>query len=103
MHRISVCYGQPADPAAFDNYYNDIHAPLALKIPGLAGFTTGKCKSLAPTQAAPYYMVASLVFQTAEDLEFALKSAEMAAAGADTANFADGGVTLYRTEEIRRD
>jgi uncharacterized protein (TIGR02118 family) len=102
MHRISICYGQPADPAAFDNYYNDIHAPLALKIPRLAEFTTGKCRSLTPAQAAPYYMVASLDFETAEDLKFALTSAEMAAAGADTANFADGGVTLYSTEEIRR-
>jgi uncharacterized protein (TIGR02118 family) len=102
MHRISICYGRPADPAAFDNFYNDIHAPLALKIPGLAEFTTGKCRSLTPTQPAPYYMVASLNFQTAEDLKSALKSSEMAAAGADTANFADGGVTLYSTEEIRR-
>lgn len=40
MHRISIAYGQPADPAAFDRYYNDIHALLALKISGLAGFTT---------------------------------------------------------------
>ena len=47
-------------------------------------------------------MVASLVFETAEDLKVALKSAEMATAGADTANFADGGVTLYSTEEVRR-
>ena len=99
MHRISICYGQPADPAAFDRYYNDIHAPLALKIPGLAGFTTGKCSPLAPTKAPPYYMVANLIFETAADFKAALASAEMAAAGADTANFADGGITLYSTEE----
>ena len=46
MHRISITYGRSADPAAFDRHYNDIHAPLALEIPGLAGFTTGKCASL---------------------------------------------------------
>ncbi|RIR97654.1 EthD family reductase [Mycobacteroides abscessus] len=99
MHRISICYGQPADPAAFDLYYNHIHAPLALKIPGLIGFTIGKCTSLAPGQATPYYMIASLTFQTAAALDAALTSAELAAASADTANFADGGITLYRTEE----
>lgn len=98
MHRI-IAYGQPTNPAAFDRYYHDIHAPLALKIPGLAGFTTGKCTSLAPGEAAPYYMVANLAFETAADLEGALVSAEMASASADTANFADGGMTLYRTEE----
>lgn len=102
MFRISVCYSQPSDPAAFDDYYTNTHTPLALKIPGLAGFTTGKCRSLMPDRDAPHYMAASLNFDTAEDLKTALKSPEMAAASADTANFADGGVTLYRSEEIVR-
>ncbi|WP_237082921.1 EthD domain-containing protein [Mycobacteroides abscessus] len=44
-------------------------------------------------------MIASLTFQTAAALDAALTSAELAAASADTANFADGGITLYRTEE----
>ena len=99
MFRVSVCYGHPADPDAFDDYYTSTHVPLALKIPGLSGFTTGKCRSLMPGQAAPYYMVASLMFDTAEDLKTALKSPEMAAASSDVANFATGGATLYSTEE----
>jgi uncharacterized protein (TIGR02118 family) len=102
MFRVSVCYGQPADPAAFDDYYDTTHTPLALKIPGLAGLTTGKCRSLMPGQDAPYYMVASLMFDTAEDLKAALKSPEMGTASADVANFATGGVALYSTEEIVR-
>ncbi len=100
MFRVSVCYGQPTDPAAFDQYYTSTHTPLALQVPGLAGFTTGKCRSLMPSQDAPYYMVASLMFKTAEDLKAGLKSPEMAAASADVKNFATGGVTLYSTEEI---
>lgn len=102
MFRISVCYDQPADPAAFDEYYENIHTPLTLKVPGLASFTTGKCRSLMPGRAAPYYMVASLMFDTAEDLKSALKSPEMAAASADVANFAAGKVTLFSSEEIER-
>lgn len=102
MFRISVCYGQPPDPEAFDSYYNDTHTPLTLKIPGLASFTTGKPRSLMPGRQAPYYMVASLNFDSAEDLKVALKSPEMAAASADVANFASGRVTLYSTEEIDR-
>ncbi|TGD89128.1 EthD family reductase [Mycolicibacterium sp. CH28] len=100
MFRVSVCYGTPEDPGAFDDYYTTTHAPLALKIPGLAGLTTGKCRSLMPGQQAPYYMVASLMFDTADDLKTALKSPEMATASADVANFATGGVTLYSTEEF---
>jgi uncharacterized protein (TIGR02118 family) len=102
MFRVSVCYGNPTDPAAFDEYYSSTHTPLALKIPSLAGFTTGKCRSLMPDKGAPYYMVASLEFDSADDLKAALKSPEMAAASADVANFASGGVTLYSTEEISR-
>lgn len=102
MFRVSVCYGQPLDPAAFDDYYDSTHTPIALKVPGLVGFTTGKCRSLMPGQAAPYYMVASLLFDTADDLKTALKSPEMAAASTDVANFATGGVTLYSTEEVNR-
>jgi uncharacterized protein (TIGR02118 family) len=98
MFRVSVCYGQPNDPAAFDDYYANTHTPLALKIPGLVSFTTGKCQSLG-RGAPPFYMVANLGFQTAESLKTALTSPEMAAASADVANFATGGSTLYSLEE----
>jgi uncharacterized protein (TIGR02118 family) len=30
MFYVSVCYGEPTDPAAFDEYYTNIHVPLAL-------------------------------------------------------------------------
>jgi len=53
-----------------------------------------------PDRDAPYYMVASLLFNTSDDLKCALKSPEMAAASSDVANFATGGVALYSTEEI---
>jgi uncharacterized protein (TIGR02118 family) len=102
MYRISVCYGQPQDPQAFDAHYDQTHTPLTLKIPGLAGFTTGKPRSLMPGRDAPYYMIASLMFNTADDMKIALKSPEMASANADLHNFATGGVTVYSTEEISR-
>ena len=66
MFRVSVCYGLPADPESFDDYYTNFHTPMALQIPGLAGFTTGKCRSLVPGKPPPYYIVASLIFETAE-------------------------------------
>lgn len=54
MFRISVCYGQPVDPAAFDEHYNSTHIPLTLKVPGLVRFTTGKPRSLGRT-GPPHY------------------------------------------------
>lgn len=98
MHYISVGYGHPEDPAAFDDYYAATHIPLTTKIPKLAKFTTGKCVSLSKDNA-PYYMVANLYFDTAADLKEALRSPQMRAAGADVANFASGGAVLYWQEE----
>jgi uncharacterized protein (TIGR02118 family) len=102
MIRVFACYGHPADPAAFDAYYDNTHTPLTLQIPGLAGLTAGKCRPLTPGQQTPYYMVAAMMFESAEDFNTALKSPEMASASADVANFATGGVTLFSSEEITR-
>lgn len=96
--RVAVCYGQPDDPAAFDEYYKSVHIPLARKVPGLSGFTWGKCRSL-DASAPPYYAVASLYFPTAEAMTSALRSDEMKEAGEDVRNFATGGVTMFTQEE----
>ena len=67
MHVLTVGYGQPADPAAFDDYYDSIHRPLALKLPGLQSFTARHCASLDDSPP-PYYLVAELAFTSGEAL-----------------------------------
>ena len=93
MQRLVVTYGQPSDPAAFDAYYRDVHAPLALAQPGLIGFTYGHAKPLDPRQPAPYF-VAELDFESEEVMGAALASPEGRAAGKDVANFATGGAAF---------
>ena len=93
VHRLVVSYGQPDDPAAFDAYYRETHAPLALKQPGLVRFTYGRASSLDPRQTAPYF-VAELDFDSEQAMGEALGSPEGRAAGEDVANFATGGVTF---------
>jgi uncharacterized protein (TIGR02118 family) len=94
MHVLTVCYGHPADPDAFDAYYAATHQPLAAKIPGLLSFTARQCASLDGS-APPYYLLAELGFASQEALAGGLASAEGQAAGADVANFADGGATMF--------
>lgn len=48
MTRLTVLYGHPADPAAFDRYYHDVHIPVARRMRGLLGWTIGKCESATP-------------------------------------------------------
>jgi len=94
MHVLTVCYGHPADPAAFDAYYTSTHVPLAEKIPGLASFTARHCDSLDGSQP-PYYLLAELSFASQEALNAGMASPEGQAAGADVPNFADGGATMF--------
>jgi uncharacterized protein (TIGR02118 family) len=94
MHVLTVCYGHPADPAAFDSYYTATHAPLAEKIPSMTSFTYRHCASLDGSQP-PYYLLAELSFPSQEAMGAALATPEGAAASADVPNFATGGVTMF--------
>ena len=93
VHRLVVSYGQPTDPAAFDAYYRDTHAPLALQQPGLVRFTYGHAQSLDPSQPGPY-VVAELDFDSEEAMGASMASPEGRAAGKDIRNFATGGATF---------
>jgi uncharacterized protein (TIGR02118 family) len=98
MVKLVVCYGQPDDPAAFDSYYAETHVPLVQKIPNLRGFEAGKVLGTPDGSSAPYYYLAELSFNSAEELQQAMGSAEGEAAGADVAKFATGGATVMIAE-----
>lgn len=97
--RVAVCYGQPTDTEAFDEYYRRVHIRLASRVPGLREFTWGKVTSTDGT-APPYYAIASLYFDDDAALRAGLASPEMAAAGKDVRNFATEPVSMFiHTEE----
>ena len=87
---ILALYKKPADPAAFDSYYKNTHAPLAKKLPGLQSYTVSD--KLAAT--APYYMVAILTFESMDALQASLASDQGKAVVADLKNFAQAGVDI---------
>ena len=83
MHRVTIQYNVPQDPAAFDERYFDHHVPLVAPIPGLHAFTWSKPRPLGGEQSV--YLVAQLDFDSEGALERALASSQMRAAGADAA------------------
>ena len=101
MHRLSVSYHAPADPAAFDAHYTGTHVPLALEIPGLRTFTTGHAQSMDGSTPA-YYMVAELDFDSAEAMATGMGSTQGAAAVADLPTFAGAGTTFQHYEVADR-
>ncbi|QDU23651.1 EthD family reductase [Urbifossiella limnaea] len=101
MTRLTVLYGHPTDPAAFDRYYHDVHVPLARRMRGLLGWTIGKCESATPGERPPYYLIVGLYAASRADLDAILASPEGQAAIADVPNFATGGVTfLFNDEDV---
>lgn len=94
MYQLTALYGHPQDTTAFDRYYKETHAPLALKFPGLKGYTAFKPTSLDPQHSSPYYLIADLYFDDEQAFQTALQSPEGQAAAGDVANFATGGLTL---------
>jgi uncharacterized protein (TIGR02118 family) len=98
MIRLLVLYGHPRDPAAFDQYYQEAHIPIARRMKGLRKWTIGKVQSTPDGQPSPYYYVADLYMESREDFEQLLASPEGQAAVADVPNYATGGVTFLYTE-----
>ena len=93
MHILTVLYGQPDDPAAFDAYYTGTHVPLANKIPDVQSWTYRHCSSLDGS-TPPYHLIAELQFDSMESLQSAMGSPEGQAAAEDVPNFATGGATM---------
>ena len=101
MVKLTVLYGPPSDPAAFDKYYLETHVPLADAIPGLRRNEVSKVSGSLDGSAPLYHLQAELYFDSADALSTALGSAEGAAAAADLANFATGGVTMMTSEVLK--
>jgi uncharacterized protein (TIGR02118 family) len=94
MYQLTVLYNQPEDAATFDKYYDDVHTPIAIKIPGLQRLTVTRPGPDPDGNLPAYHLVAALEFADEAAFGAALSSEEGHAAQADLANFAAAGATL---------
>ena len=94
MVKAIVLYNQPVDPAAFGAYFDDVHVPIALKIPNAVRVEVTIFGPGPDGAKPPFNRMAELTFSSPEEMGQALSSAAGGAAAADFANFASGGVTL---------
>jgi uncharacterized protein (TIGR02118 family) len=98
MMRMIVGYRTPEDRAAFDRHYDAVHVPLVWTLPGLREYRVSRGEIGSPTGDAPY-LVASLAWDSAADMDAALGSPEGAQVTADVETFAPGGWWLWTYEE----
>ena len=95
--KLVALYKQPPDVAAFDDAYFNTHLPLLSKVPGLEKTVITRFNRVL--MGDDFHLLAEMTFQDADTLKVAMKSPEMAAAGANLNPFAEGLVTLLFGEE----
>jgi len=93
MVRLMVLYGHPKDPAVFEQYYRDVHMPIAAQIRGVK-IEMGKVLGAPDGYTAPFYRIAEVMFDNTEHMQAVLATPEAQRTVADMANFATGGVTV---------
>lgn len=87
MVKLIALYRKAADVAAFDKHYNEVHTPLARKMPGLRKLEVARCFG-SPGGEPKFYLVAEMYFDDKNALMAALSSPEGKAAGKDVMSFA---------------
>jgi len=87
MVKLIALYRKPADVAAFEQHYREVHTPLAKKMPGLRKLEVARCFG-SPGGEPKFYLVAEMYFDNKDALMAALGSPEGKAAGKDVMSFA---------------
>ncbi len=94
MMKVTVLYGHPSSPEAFESYYRETHLPLARAIDGLDKLELTRFIAAPGAERPTYYRMAELYFASPQQMERSLGSPSGRAAVADLDNFATGGVTV---------
>jgi uncharacterized protein (TIGR02118 family) len=97
MVKLTVLYGQPKDPAAFEKYYAETHMPIAAKM-NIRKIELSKVVGTPDGSKPPFYRVADVYFDDMAHLQRSTASPEGQATVGDLKNFATGGVTVLISE-----
>ncbi len=97
MVKLTVLFGHPQDPEAFEKYYSNQHLSLAAKLPNVQRFESGKVRAVDNGEA-PCHRIAEMWFSSAEDLGEAMASPEGEILSRDLSNFATGGAKFFVSE-----
>ncbi len=99
MYKLIAMYRQPADPAAFDKHYVEVHTPIVKTIPGLARLVLNRGFSPPWGGEPAFHLVAEMHFADEATFKAAMASPENRAAGKDLRQFAGDIVTLVTVRE----
>jgi uncharacterized protein (TIGR02118 family) len=94
MIKLMALYDHPEDTEAFERHYRDVHTPIVLEMPHLRGFDVSRPVG----EGSPYFLVAEMRYDSADELQRSMDSDAGKAAVEDLGNFAGAGVTVVTVE-----
>lgn len=94
MTDLVVMYRTPADVAAFDKHYSEVHIPIAQEIPGLRKFEISRGAVMTPGGPSDFHLIARLQFDSPQAIQMAFASPQGQRAAQDVQSFATGGVEM---------
>jgi uncharacterized protein (TIGR02118 family) len=97
MYKLVAFFKQPENVEEFDRHYDDIHAPLMRKVPGLEKMVVSRGLRAFGADS-PYYLIAEMHFADRDAFKAAMASDENKAAGKDVMSFAGNLVTMVHGE-----
>lgn len=97
MVKFIAIYRKPENVEDFDKHYNEVHAPLAAKMPGLIKLEVNRIYG-TPMGESDLHLIAEMYFETKEAMLQALSSPEGKAAGKDLMGFAGKVVSMHFAE-----
>ena len=97
MVKLTVLYGQPKDPAAFEKYYANTHMPIARKM-DVRKIELSKVIGTPDGSTPAFYRIADIYFEDMAHLQRSTGAPEGQVTVADLRNFATGGVTVLVSE-----
>ncbi len=94
MTKLVALYRKPADVAAFEKHYFEVHTPLVKEYPGLKKLEITRITG-APIGETKYHLLCEMYFDSKEALDAALASKEGRAVAKDLMSFAADLVTVF--------
>src|SRR5687768_5280944 len=76
MVKLTVLYGHPDDPGAFEEYYADTHMPLVDKMPNLQRYEAARIVATPDGSEPPHYRIFEGYFEDMEQLQSSMATPE---------------------------
>jgi uncharacterized protein (TIGR02118 family) len=92
--KLTVLYGAPKDPDAFEKYYLGKHMPMLYKIKGIRHIELAKGLPGADGKPPAFYRVTELWFSSLKQMQAVTGSPAFKKVVDDVPNFASGGATI---------